>query len=179
MSNKSKWHGIMILDFLEVLDKDSNIVYRDENRPNILHTEGEQYILQLMFNGITPPDNYYFGLNNNTNLTQNDTMASIVGEPIANQQTGYGRAAVISSGGPQGFSVPINYQGNMRSQSPLLVYNCNSVPWGPVQNIFMTTKGDNVYGGALLISSAKLSLPLSMVPSQTVRMKFSMQLSNC
>lgn len=179
MSNKSKWHGIMILEFIEVLDEFQNVVYRDENITNILHTEGEQYILQLMFNGTTPPDFYYFGLCNRSNLTQNDTMASIVGEPIANQQTGYGRAPVTSGGGQQGFTVPVNYQGNMRSQSPLLVYTCNTVPWGPVQNIFMTTKGDNIYGGALLISSAKLSLPLSMTPSQTVRMRFSMQLANC
>jgi hypothetical protein len=178
MSINKTWNGIMILDFLEVLDESGKVILRDENRPNVLNTQGEQFILSLMFNGAAPPSNYYFGLDNRATVTQSDTLASIVGEPTSSNITGYQRAAVASSGSQNTFSVPIIESGNMKSYSPILVYNSGSVGWGPVQNIFLTTSTTGAYDG-FLISSAPLTVPVTLTANQTLRLRFAMQLSNC
>ena len=57
------WHGLLKIIEIKHLDKNGNIIWSDKNLKNILHNQGEGYILDATFvNQSIIPSSYYFGL---------------------------------------------------------------------------------------------------------------------
>jgi hypothetical protein len=64
MSNQNDWRGIMKILWLEHRDAQGNIIQKQENIRNLLHYEGEEFILQAIFlggktNNTFIPTNYF------------------------------------------------------------------------------------------------------------------------
>lgn len=169
------WHGIMKIDEIIHRNLSGQIVYKEEDVYNILHLQGEQTILSAVFvggsvNNTFIPNNYYLGLDNRATITENQTLANLVGEPSGN---GYSRQPLSSSGG---FTV-INNGGIYQARSNVVVYAAVIGSWGPVVNIFLTNSSSGSSGQ--LYSTAVLTAPISLSAGETITARFSMALRNC
>lgn len=169
----SNWNGILIIDQIQLLDSSGNILWHDSNIKNMLHQEGEQFLLKAAFTGgavsTVIPDNYYLGLDARSVVLAADTMDDVVGEPSTG---GYARQTITSSGD---FSV--NFDGNHYSaQSPIVAFRSTTLAWGPVSNLFLTNKNDS---SGYLISTAILSSPITLAVGDNVTMRISMRLAGC
>jgi len=163
------------MKILEVTHRDpeGKILFYENNILNILHNDGEEFLLRAAFTGGTVstviPENYYLGLDNRGSLDVGDDMDSLIGEP---QSGGYQRQLVSSSG-----DFAINFEsGHFVATSPIVAFRSTSADWGPVSNLFLTDKADNT---GSLISSARLSSPLIVALGDSVTMRIGMQLRDC
>ena len=136
---------------------------------SIIHYEGEQHLLSILFAGTALPTNFYLGLDNRTTLTATDTLASLVGEPTVN---GYARQPVSSTA----FTVIFTgsaYQAN----TPIVTFSASGGSWGPVNNLFMSTTSDN---SGKLIASVTLNQPaLTLINTQIMRIRMGLALRDC
>ena len=167
---KKPWHGIMKLLELQIRDTDGNVLSEQKNLLNILHQEGEEYLLRAAFTGgrisDVIPEFYYLGLDNRQIVTAENTIDDLIGEPSGG---GYQRQAINSSGD---FSV--NFEGsNFRAVSPIVAFRSTSSSWGPVTKLFMS---DQEGSGGSLITTVALQSPISLDPGQSVTMRIAMQL---
>lgn len=164
------WHGILKILYLEHL-RDGKVIRRDENILNLLHSQGEFFVLSTCFNNdgtsVLPPT-YYFGLDARATLSVDDTMEDILDEPSG---SGYGRVGVASNGA---FDIQ-QVSGIYRAVSPILTYSATGTGFGPVRNIFMTTEIDD---SGYLMASAVLSSPLTLTAGETVNLRMSLQLQD-
>lgn len=179
---KSKWNGILTILEYTHLDADGKILHQERNLKNILHRQGENFLLTCCFDKQTgdpptnlntfPPPLYYFGLDNRAAISVDDTMSSLFGEPPA-LYFGYTRANVSSSSQFAIASVDSVY----RATSPIVTFNGTTTGWGPVKNLFLTNNPTTGSTSGFLISSVTLSQPLSLAngESATFRMALSMQ----
>lgn len=167
------WHGIMKI--LEVTHRDpkGQILYYESNIRNILHNEGEEFLLRAAFTGgrvsTVIPENYYLGLDNRAAVAVIDTIDDLIGEP---QSGGYERQMVSSSGD---FAIDF-VDDHYVATSPIVAFRSTSAEWGPVSNLFLTDKGNNT---GSLISTAVLSSPLVLSLGDDVTMRIGMQLRDC
>ena len=168
------WSGICRIIEFSLYDVDGTVLYRQENFYNILHREGEEFILRALFTGGKTnnsyiPENYYIGLDNRGTLKDTDTLYDLVDEPTGG---GYSRASVPSLG-----SFDINLENDVFvAYSPLVGFTSSSAKWGPVSNIFLSTTGDNT---GYLIASAPLSSSIEVNVGQTITARIGMQLKRC
>lgn len=135
-----------------------NVTHRDRNgrvlweglaMPNLLHDEGEQYILQTSFSEEqTVPVNFFIGLDARVALAEADNLAALSGEPSTN---GYAREAVPSTN--VGFVVTQD-AGDYQAKSQTVTFNATGGAWGPVDNMFLATSSDAT---GKLIASVALS----------------------
>ncbi len=167
------WHGLLKILEIEQIDCNGNLVWRDENLYNVLHTAGEQFILSAVFSGgvtnTVIPSNYYFGLDNRTSVSAADTMGSLSSEPSSN---GYGRVAVSSSGT---FSVALQGS-NYRADGPIISFFASGGSWGPVKNLFLTNKSDN---SGSLIASVALSQTVTLDAGGAINLRMGLSLKDC
>lgn len=172
MSNKN-WNGILKLIELQHVDFDGKIISKQENILNLLHQTGEQFILQAVFTGgkisSVIPDFYYLGLDNRQNIAASDTISNIIGEPTSN---GYSRQQISSNGD---FAINVN-QSHFLATSPIVAFRATTNSWGPVSNLFLTTKNDNT---GILISTVVLASPISLSAGQSVTMRIGLALKDC
>jgi hypothetical protein len=167
-----KWNGIMKVISFEHLSKNGEILHKEENLLNILHYEGEELILKILFSGEVVPSNYYIGLDSRTSLQASSGIGSVYGyEPIANAYT---RQAVQSSS----FSVITTNSGNRQAKSPTLLFRAIGGSWGPVRNIFLAN-GLGYSNQVALISSTSLSRNITVEDGEIITMRMGMALSNC
>lgn len=169
----NNWPGIMKVEEIQHWDSSNQLLWEAHNIPNLLHYEGEQYILQAAFVGgktsTIIPDYYYLGLDNRLSVVVDDTMDDLVGEPNGN---GYQRAAVASSG-----DFAINFNNNHYvATSPIVAYIATLGSWGPVSNLFLTAEVDSEYK---LISTAVLPSAIVMNSGDRITMRIGMQLRDC
>jgi hypothetical protein len=169
----SDWHGILkILEVNHV--RNGEVIWKAENLTNMLHTLGEQFILQCAFaKGTlnTPPGSYYFGLDGRATLAYADTVNSLSGqEPNSG---GYARQAVSSENGfifePIGTSPPI-----YRATSQVITFTATGNFGLTVFNLFMCTS--SVPASGILIASVALTQALSLVSGDSINVKMSVQL---
>jgi hypothetical protein len=114
---------------------------------NIIHDEGEQYLLQAALSKEqTPPANFYLGLCNDT-LVKTDALADILKEPSGN---GYSRQAIPSSN--VGWTVAKNgdYYRATGTQETFLAAGGD---WGSLNTWFLATSAD---GTGKLIASGDI-----------------------
>ena len=165
---------LLKIENIKHLDVDGTILWQQNDIYNIFHSNGQQYLLNVMFNtssGITIPSNYYLGLDNRTTSSIGDTLASLSNEPT---QNGYLRQAVSSL---NGFSVALGTDNtNYQATSNIAVFNATGGQWGPVSNLFLATTLTNT---GYLISTAVLTSPVTVSSGQQVSMRISVGLINC
>lgn len=168
----NNWHGIMKIIEIQHLDSNNNIIWQAKNIYNLLHSEGEQFLLQAAFTGgknsTVIPEYYYLGLDNRDpeQVDVSNDMADLTGEPLSG---GYQRVAIPSLG-----TFAINYdQDHYVATSPIVSFNSLSGTWGPVRNLFLTAPVQTQYK---LISTAVLPSPIFLNFGQTVTMRIGLQI---
>ena len=167
------WHGIMKIQEVTHRDSSGKLLFCERNIYNILHNDGEQFLLRAAFTGgqnsNVIPENYYLGLDNRSQVDVLDDMDSVISEP---QSGGYERQSVSSSG-----DFAINFENeHYVATSPIVAFRSTSSSWGPVSNLFLTDKSTNA---GYLISTAVLSSPLVVNVGDSVTMRIGMKLRDC
>ena len=153
--------------------RDNELIYEQNNIRNLLHTDGESFILRAVFTGgqvsSVIPSNYYLGLDNRSEIVAANTLDSLVAEPAGD---GYVRQAVSSAGD---FVVTLEGS-NYRATSPIVAFRAEGGSWGPVQNIFLT---DSATSAGTLISSAALDTAVTVADGDQVTMRIGLVLKDC
>ena len=171
--NKKNWHGILRIIEINHTNPNGDVLWSAKNILNLLHQEGEEFILRAAFSGgrvsTVIPDDYYLGLDNRQAVAALDTMDDLVGEPTGR---GYERQSISSSGD---FSINFE-QGHYVATSPIVAFRCNSGSWGPVSNLFITDKSDN---SGFLIATAAMPTGVFVNEGESVTMRIGMQLKAC
>jgi len=165
------WSGIMKIKEIHHLDSNGNIIFEAFNIKNLLHFEGEEFLLQAAFlggrNSTIIPDYYYLGLDNRSLVDTDDKIADLIGEPYGG---GYQRAEINSSNKFSLNKEDVHYV----ATSPIVSFNANSIGgWGPVSNLFLTAE---VNGNYKLISTAILDHPITLNDGDKVTMRIGMQI---
>lgn len=170
---KYDWRGLVEIQEIWCSSPDGELLWRRENLRNILHLEGEQFILLALFTGgqenAIIPANYFLGLDNRSALGRNDNMSSITGEPAVN---GYSRQELSSV---SGFTIE-TAGGNYRASTAVVTFRANGGDWGPIRNLFLTTAPDAT---GFLISTVNLGSEFSVTAGNTVSMRMAMTLREC
>lgn len=169
--------GLHLMHVIELkyIDTDGSIYWESsEVIHNIVHNQGEQFILSGMFNtsaGIVAPTNYYLGLDARIVLSETDTLANLIAEPTTN---GYARQPVSSF---NGFSVALGMGTSFTAVSNSVVFSATGGSWGPVTNLFLT----NILSGTsgYLISSAPFNNSRTVNSGQSISARISISLGNC
>jgi len=157
---------LMTINNFTILDKHKNIIFEQKNIKNIVHQQGEQYMLNALFKQGDIATSYWVGLDNRVTLGSSDTTTSITGEPLS--QTSYKRQEIAS------WSTPFLSNGAYAVKSNAIVFDASLVGWGPVNNIFLTTAKSS----GILISSARLSQTVILTAGNSVIMDMSLSLTN-
>lgn len=164
---------LMTIDKFTVFNKYKSIIFEQKNIKNIVHQEGEQYMLNVLFNleqSINDgkvASSYYAGLDNRITLSSTDSMLlSIVGEPLP--QTSYSRQQITT------WTEPFISNGVYVVKSNPITFDAAVTGWGPVSNIFLTTNSS----GGILISSAKLSETVTLNVGDSIVLTISLSLNN-
>ena len=169
----TQWHGIMKIFDIKHLDVDGTVLWSDHNIYNLLHSEGELFILKATFWGgkssSVIPDFYYMGLDDRMTVAVGDTLASLAGEPSSN---GYVRQGISSNGAMNFNIVGLHWL----ASSPIVAFRSTTGPWGPVQNVFLTDTADN---SGSLIATAVLSSPVTVTTGQSVTLRIGIMLQDC
>lgn len=166
---KKDWRGILKIIEVEHV-RDGSVVWSDRNIRNILHAEGELFMLSCCFanDGLVVPGLYYFGLDARSSVAVTDTMADVAGEPSGN---GYARQSVSSNGG---FSV-VQQSGIYRAVPSVVTFTASGGGYGPMRNLFLTNMSDN---SGYLISTATLSSPVTFTAGDAINLRMSIQLAD-
>ena len=170
---QNNWHGILTIIEIQHKDFYGNILWEQKNINNILHQDGEEFLLRAAFiggqNSTIIPANYYLGLDNRATISVTDTIDDIIGEPSSG---GYERQAVSSS---DDFSMSFEND-HFVALSPIVVFRSTSGNWGPCANLFLTTASDDT---GYLISTAALDDTISLTIGDNVTMRIGMRLKPC
>lgn len=166
---KNNWHGLMKVLEVQHLSKDGEVLYREGKILNLLHTEGEEFIVSALFAAEEIPENYYLGLDNRTVLDDADTLSSLISEPTVNS---YERQPADSTA----WAAIVNNDGYFQANSPIVTFRAIGGSWGPVRNIFLATSDD---ASGFLISSAALSNPLTVANGEQVSMRLGFAMRDC
>jgi len=171
--NNDNWHGIMKILHIQHWDVDGTLLWEDKNIRNLLHLEGEAFILRAAFaggkNSVVIPENYYLGLDNRLSVDADNTMDDLIGEPTGG---GYTRQAISSL---NDFSINLDSE-HYIATSPIVAFNAMSSAWGPVSNLFLTDAQDN---SGSLISTAILDTAIAVEIGQQVTMRIGLLLKDC
>jgi len=164
---------IHVLHIKEInhFNKDGNLLWTDKNLDNILHDEGEQYILSAAFatgyNGYgAAPNNLYLGLDTSTRtLGETDTL-SLIGEN--SQANGYERKALTTMGtGVSGQDFVIAQPSTFyRAESKIWTWSCINSAWTTVTKLFLCTVQSDTSGK--LICSVPLSSNRTLQPGDVI-----------
>jgi hypothetical protein len=167
------WHGIMKILELQHIDYQGNIISTQKNLLNLLHQEGEEFLLRAAFVGgrvsNVIPEFYYLGLDNRQSVAADDTIDDLISEPIGG---GYERQEISSDGD---FSINFE-QDHFLATSPIVAFRSTTSSWGPVSNLFLTNAADT---SGSLISTVVLTSPISLSSGDSVTMRIGMQLREC
>lgn len=165
MSNNN-WYGIMKIIEIQHVDFKGNIIWNAKNIKNVLHLEGEKFLLEAAFyggqNSTVVPTAYYLGLDNRTNVALADTLDEITEEPVG---SGYQRAEIQSNG-----VFTISFQDDRYiANSPIVSFRAVTGGWGPCRNLFLT-------GNEKLISTAQLPSAIELKSGDVITMRIGMQI---
>lgn len=137
---------------------------------NILHDEGEQYILACAFDTDTDtaPANLYFGLDARVTPAEADTLVSLSGEPSG---SGYARQPVSTS---TGFTLSQD-AGDYQAASSTVTFTASGGDWTAVLNRFL---GDVVSGTAgRLIATLALDASRTITDGSSLNTNYTVKLS--
>lgn len=168
------WHGLIKILDIQHLSKDGEVIWQAKNLYNILHTEGEEFILKSMFIGGNDPntfipDSYYFGLDNRPTPDAGDTMDDLVSEPTINN---YIRQPIASI---NAFTVS-TVGGINQAQSPIVTFSASGGSWGPVTSLFLTDQADN---SGFLIATVPLTNTTTLSDGEVFNVRMGLSLTDC
>lgn len=169
----NNWRGILKILEIKHLDINGNVIWEKRNIKNVLHLDGEEFLLRAAFLGgresTIIPDNYYLGLDNRQTVQVEDTLDDLIGEPSGG---GYERQMVSSAG-----DFAINFESNhFLITSPIVAFRATTGSWGPITNLFLS---DVVNSSGYLISTAELNSAVSLEIGESVTMRIGMTLKEC
>jgi hypothetical protein len=162
-------HLLTILEVDHV--RDGKVIWQNKHLPNVLHKQGEEYMLTALFKTtlLTVPTFYYLGLDNRTTPDIADALPTgLQGEPTSN---GYSRQAVSSA---SGFTIE-EVDGVMRATSLVVSFTASGGTWGPVSNLFLTDKINNT---GYLIATAPLGSTRTLQDGDFITMRFALALKD-
>lgn len=149
--------------------ENGDLLFNKKNIDNILHLQGEEFILNVLFNELEKPTEYYLGLDSRTTLLSTNSISTLSGlEPNGN---GYSRQSVESNS----FTIFTDESGNYQANSPVVLFRATSSFWGPVRNMFISTQGG--YSG-YLISSVSLGSDLIVRSGEIISIRIGLGLRN-
>lgn len=171
--SKKNWPGIMKIREIRHTNSKGDVLWEAKNIYNVLHWEGEEFLLQAAFAGgqdsTIIPELYYLGLDNRLSPGVEDQMSDLVGEPSGN---GYERAEVSSSG-----DFAINFEDDHYiATSPIVAFRATGGSWGPSSNLFLTAEVSSSYK---LISTAILPTAITLNDGDEITMRIGMQIREC
>jgi hypothetical protein len=148
------------------------VIWEEQALENILHDDGEIALLSAYFDTDlagygAPPLSLYIGLDNRSTLAENQTLASLTGEPTGN---GYARKAVSTTTGWTISAPTDDYQ----AKTGTLTFDATGAGWGPVSKLFLATTADNL--GKLLVSVA-LSTSRTLVGGDQLQVDLAIKMS--
>jgi hypothetical protein len=172
MGMKDNWKGLMKVIEVQKFDQDGNVTWFQRDVRNLLHSEGEEYILKAIFSNEAKPINYYLGLDNRASVNVTDTMTTIVDSTTEPNINGYTRQQVSSS---EEFTVSTS-DGVHVASGPVVLFSANGGSWGPVQNFFLTTQPD---ASGFLVSTVRFSEAQTVDDGESIAMRMSFSLRDC
>lgn len=132
-------------------DKLGNLKWQELNIHNLLHDEGEQYILETAFSEAqTVPAAFYIGLDNRASIAEGDVL------PPANEPSGNGYARQPVNSDNVDWTVTQD-AGDFQAKSKTVTFTASGGPipaTGSVANMFLGTTLDNT---GKLVASVALS----------------------
>lgn len=153
--------------------RNGETIFEQNNIFNMLHEEGEQFLLNAVFTGgqvnTYIPENYYIGLDNRPSVLVAQDIDSLVDEPTTN---GYLRQPVSSSGD---FVVTLE-NSHYQATSPIVAFQAVGGDWGPVGSIFLSNRADNL---GVLLCSAMLESQATVTAGDSILMRIALKLKDC
>jgi len=164
-------HLLKIIE-IQHLSKTGEVLWEDKNIHNLLHTDGEEFIIDILFAGEIVPVNYFFGLDNRTNINVSDDMETIETDGDEPDANGYLRQKIPSEGL---FEIGL-VDTVTQATTPILTFVAEGGSWGPVKNMFMTTLADN---SGILISTVSLGQSINVSDGETINLRMRIALQDC
>lgn len=169
-------------------DRDGNIIWVEDGwQHNILHSQGEQYILSRAFNtayaggaggwdpaGWTTANAMWLGLDNRATPAEGDTLASLSGEPSG---FNYGRIQVDINDGD--FTISDSGSGYYQASTGTLQFQAVGGAWTQVSQRFLCTDSTATASAAgdLLIATVALSSARTLQDGDTLNTNLILGLS--
>ncbi len=140
------------------------LLYENWVGANMLHDEGEQFMLNVVFDEAqTVPSEYYLGLDARAGTSnETDNLAALSGEPTA--ANGYYRQPV-SSATTNWLVAQVG--GDYRASSSQVTFSALVAGWGAVDTGFLTTTSN---GTGKLIATACLGASRTLIAGDTLTM---------
>lgn len=148
------------------LSPDGKVIYEEWTDPNILHDEGEQYMLARSFataytGYTTTPATVYLGLDTRASLAEADDLIAISGEPSTG---GYARQSLSTGGTGAGGQDLVMSQVTgayrLTSKSLTFTHNTTGASWTGLLNMFLTDASSG--------TSGKLYCSVALSTSRTI-----------
>jgi len=150
---------ILHVAHIEHIDKEGNVLWEEDNILNMLHDEGEQYILAQAFasnlSGFSRASTLYLGLTTNgAGGMLEDYGLAQVGEPSS---AGYARIALSTTGtGVSGQDFVLSQPASFyKAASKTCTFTCTTPSWSAVNFVFLCTAASGTSGK--LLCSVQLS----------------------
>jgi hypothetical protein len=168
----NNWQGLMKVVEVAHLDRNGKTLWQQNNIRNVLHAEGEAFILSAVFTGGTNntfiPEYYYLGMDNRTTVYAAQTMSDIYYEPSS---YGYQRQDISST---DSFNITLE-DDHWTASSEIKVFMAVGGTW-EATNVFLTDRDD---GDGYLISSAQFESPITVEDGESITMRIALMLRDC
>jgi len=141
-----------------------------ESGPNMVHNEGEQYLLQAAFSEEqTPPANFYVGLDDRAALAEDDVLTDLSNEPSGD---GYARQPVASDN--VDVTVALD-SGDYKATFKEVTFTASGGTWNSVRNLFFCTVVSGTAGK--LIASRALSQARVVADGESLDVQYWLKIS--
>lgn len=164
-----------------MFNQNGQLIYRENKRPNLLHYEGEQYILSAAFNTaleFAVPPVLYIGIDSRNKLTPKDTLATVTKSEM--KGASYSRIPIATGGGfIPSWEKALVVEG--KTDDPVFVLNATATftakgeDMGQVKNYFLATVAEGSNGLLLVSSSLRKPFDLDKGYKLTVGMSVSLR----
>lgn len=150
---------------IEHIDRDGKVLWGEEG-PNIIHNEGEEFMIKVCFTETASvPAAYYLGLDARATLAEADNLAALSGEPTTD---GYARQG-INSDATDWTAQQDGSSGDWEAESKECSFTASGGNWPAVTKAFLATSSD---GSGKLIASKALSQSRTVNDGETLKVTF-------
>ena len=163
--------SLQLMEVLEInhINKFGDTLFQKKNIKNLVHKQGETYMLKVLFGDLSKAEKYYLGLDNRATLADGDTIQNASSlEPTSNN---YSRQSLNNNS----FSFVTNTFGDYQANSPVAYFKATGGSWGPVRNLFLCTSNSS---DGYLLSSVSLGSSITVLEGETITMRIAMALKN-